>query len=676
MKSSVRRMNGVSLTLLLTILCCGSMLTTAQEKKKPRIIIDLDEALKEEVPRDLAQSYYHFSLAKWYENQGEVAKALDEMQNAKRFNRESASLRVELAGILYQSGDVNGCIREAEEAVRLDPENPAPHWLMARVWLTPDGRNRTVSEDSYRKAAGELETMRDLTPDDPRPHHSLGFIYFKLNEPHKAIGAYEKFQSLVPNSAEGYLAIAEYYESSGNVEKKGEYLEKALQSRPDSVQNLIELADSYSERNQSQKAIPMYRKALELSGDNRAVKGRLASALLDAGEFAEAGTILEALGAGDSGDPRMPVLLGRARIGEQRYEEAAKILRAAVEVNPGNIEAGFYLGEAYKKMGDLPEAAKVFSGLLRKAEEGGGETQANRAVFQQYLAETYQQMGEYGKAIEIYEEMVADGGDQDPRLLFYLINAYRLDKRFDQALALGKERLARTPGDISIALVYARALADAGEAKDGAKVLQAFLESHPNDLDVYINLSQIYLQDQQYSKAEGILRSAEAKNLDSERVNFQLATVYERQKEFDRAESLFKEILKENPKNATALNYMGFMLADQGVRLAEAVRYVKEALQIEPNNGAYLDSLGWAYFKMDRYDEAEEKLLKAVELVKNDPVIHDHLGDFYHKTGNYEKALEFWESSLHHGGEPDEIKKVRDKLKKLHDTIRQQKRLQ
>ena len=92
--------------------------------------------------------------------------------------------------------------------------------------------------------------------------------------------------------------------------------------------------------------------------------------------------------------------------------------------------------------------------------------------------------------------------------------------------------------------------------------------------------------------------------------------MYERQKDFDRAESLFKEILKENPSNAVVLNYLGYMLADRGVRLDEAVRYVKEALAVDPRNGAYLDSLGWAYFKLNDLENAEKYLLEANELVQ------------------------------------------------------------
>jgi Tfp pilus assembly protein PilF len=172
-------------------------------------------------------------------------------------------------------------------------------------------------------------------------------------------------------------------------------------------------------------------------------------------------------------------------------------------------------------------------------------------------------------------------------------------------------------------------------------------------------------------RAQGI---ESLKEPDDERLKFQLAAVYERQKEFDRAESLFMEVIKSNPDNASALNYVGYMLADRGVRLDEAVGYVEKALALDPNNGAYLDSLGWAFFKLNDLAQAEKYLLKAVSIVKNDPTIHDHLGDLYYKTGDYEKAQEFWTKSLSTGNETEEIEKVREKIEKLKDTLRKQKR--
>jgi Flp pilus assembly protein TadD len=149
--------------------------------------------------------------------------------------------------------------------------------------------------------------------------------------------------------------------------------------------------------------------------------------------------------------------------------------------------------------------------------------------------------------------------------------------------------------------------------------------------------------------------------------------VYEKQKDFERAESVLKEIQKENPNNAVALNYIGYLLADRGVRLEEAVRYIKEALTLDPRNGAYLDSLGWAFFKMNDFENAEKHLLEADQLVKNDPTIVDHLGDLYYKLGDLTKAQSFWQKSVSIGTEQEDIQKVRRKLEMLQDKLRKQK---
>src|SRR5437870_9666163 len=87
--------------------------------------------------------------------------------------------------------------------------------------------------------------------------------------------------------------------------------------------------------------------------------------------------------------------------------------------------------------------------------------------------------------------------------------------------------------------------------------------------------------------------------------------MYERQKKYDQAEEMFRKVLSTDPDNATALNYLGYMLADRGVKLEEALNYIKKAVNLDPANGAYLDSLGWAYFRLGKYELAEDNLLKA-----------------------------------------------------------------
>jgi len=119
--------------------------------------------------------------------------------------------------------------------------------------------------------------------------------------------------------------------------------------------------------------------------------------------------------------------------------------------------------------------------------------------------------------------------------------------------------------------------------------------------------------------------------------------MYERMKKFDAAEGEFRKVLAINPKSAGALNYLGYMLA---VRLQEAYDLIAKALDLEPQNGAFLDSMGWVYFRMGRLADAETYLLRALEKVVHDPAIHDHLGDVYAKQGKLKEAIAQWQSSI------------------------------
>jgi tetratricopeptide (TPR) repeat protein len=587
------------------------------------------------------------------------------MRTALRYDQQSATLRVELATLLVRSGDVLEGIETAQEAVRIDSKNPEPHWLLANIYLEPEDRNRQVSEESLQKAVKELEAMKEAAPNDERAYYLLGDAYFKLNKPEKAIEAYEKFEELVPGVDAGYLKIADYYERAGNDQKRIEYLQKAVERNPDSPQSLEALATAYARKNRDKEAIPLLRKVLDLTNDNPLIKKQLALSLVNVGEYKEAQRFLAELKKIDPGDNSTLVLLGRAQLGERDYAAAIDTLKAVLKDDPGFLEAQFYLGSAYEQSGDLPGAVNVFSDLVAKARDGSEEYQSNRLVFQQHLASAYQEMGENEKAIAIYEEMIKGGSEPDMRVMFLLINALRIDRQFDKALALGKQYHEKYPQDAGLSLVHARTLADAGKVKEGAELLSKLLASDPSNLDTYINLSQIYLQGQRYTEAEQVLRRAESQNLDRQRIQIQFASIYEKQKDYGRAESVLNEVLKEDPKNALVLNFIGYMLADRGVRLEEAVRYIQDALAQEPQNGAYLDSLGWAYFKMNDLDKAEEYLLKAIERVKNDAVIYDHLGDLYSRKGDLIKAEEYWRRSLAHGAEQEEIKKVREKLDRL-----------
>jgi len=661
-------------------LCLGLMFVCVSAfAQKERVLtppgpskpINLDKELETPVAMDRAASYYHYSLAKWYEDEGDLKKALSEMQNALKYNQNSPGVHLEIAALLDKGGKTQEAIENAQEAARLDPRDPDPHWLLANIYFRPQERGNT--SESIEKAIQELEKLVELTPNDERAYYALGGAYFAVNKPEKAITAYEKFQSLSTSADNGYREIAKYYERTGNEEKAIEYLTRGLKVQPDSAESLAMLAVLYSKQNKNKEAIPLYKKLAELTGNNVNVSRDLAAALVDNGENDDALKILDELAKNSAlaNDANLKTLRGKALFGLRKFPEALSEFQSIVDTDINALEARFYIGRVYEETGKYEDATRVFLNLMEKS--NSEEMRNNRLVFQQHLAANYLEMGSHDKAIAVYLEMAkVDPKRANPQLL----NAYRVSKKFDKALSFGKELYAKDPSDIEIGVIYARTLADAGKPKEGAEVLSGLLQSNPDNIEIYVNLSQVYLQDKRYGDAEKILRRAENKTTDSqnnERLKIQLAAIYEKQKDFDRAESVFKEILKVNPQNAVALNYIGYMLADRGVRLDEAVRYVKEALAIDPQNGAYLDSLGWAFFKLNELEKAEKYLLEADEIVKDDPTIDDHLGDLYFKTGDLSKAEEFWKRSISIGTEQEDIQKVRRKLDVLQETLRKQK---
>jgi tetratricopeptide (TPR) repeat protein len=117
------------------------------------------------------------------------------------------------------------------------------------------------------------------------------------------------------------------------------------------------------------------------------------------------------------------------------------------------------------------------------------------------------------------------------------------------------------------------------------------------------------------------------------------------------------------------LNYLGYTWAEMGVRLDEAESLIQEALKIEPNDGFYIDSLGWVYYQKGDYNQAVELLERAVEITVDDPTIIEHLADAYEKAGKADRAVSRYREALKKTKEDEQVKRIRDKIKRLERKI-------
>jgi Flp pilus assembly protein TadD len=130
-----------------------------------------------------------------------------------------------------------------------------------------------------------------------------------------------------------------------------------------------------------------------------------------------------------------------------------------------------------------------------------------------------------------------------------------------------------------------------------------------------------------------------------------------------------KKAIELNPKNAAALNYLGYTWAEMGVRLDEAESLIQEALKIEPNDGFYIDSLGWVYFQKGDYKQAVDLLERAVEITVDDPTIIEHLADAYEKAGRADRAIARYREALKKTKEDEQVKRIREKIQRLERKI-------
>jgi tetratricopeptide (TPR) repeat protein len=273
---------------------------------------------------------------------------------------------------------------------------------------------------------------------------------------------------------------------------------------------------------------------------------------------------------------------------------------------------------------------------------------AQRVNLLERLGVLYRSHEHINEAVETFRQI----GELDPdlanRAAAQVIETLRQGRDYQKAEKEAEAASAKFPNDRMVALTRASVLADAGKTNEAIAIARKLLNGK-DDRETYITLAQLYEKGKKYDEMGKALdeadKLADSKD-DKTNTAFMRGAMFEKMKKFDQAEAEFRKVLAEDPDNSSALNYLGYMLVDRNVRVQEAYEMIQKAVQKEPGNGAYLDSLGWAYFRLNKLDEAETYLKRAMEQTKRDPAIHDHLAEVYAKKGNLKEAIMHWEIAL------------------------------
>jgi tetratricopeptide (TPR) repeat protein len=635
-------------------------------------------------PADHASSYYHYGLAKLYENeavqsgrQDMATQAIEQYKMALSADPDSRILVNGLANLYFNLGRVREAVSAAQEQVTRHPDDVEAHLLLGRTYLRSLGNGENQqSTEMLQAAIKEYETIARLKPSDLETHLLLGQLYGLNHDSAKALAQFKLAQAIDPGSEEVVLSIARQHTEDGDLAAAGKVIDAVPASDRTERMNFA-LAGIDDQLKKPADAAAAYRLVLAQDPSNAEAKKALAQALLAQGKTDEAAKVYAQILQADPQDPQALIRQAEIERTSGKYDDALATLKKAEAQVPDNIEVMYNEGLTYDALGRFDDAVNAFKRALTASLPPDGKysdgDRSNRSLFLDRLAMVYREEGKTDEAVAAYKEMSSLGGDYQARGTDAAVDALRDGHRWKDALATAEAAAQAMPKNHDVQLTYARQLADAGKVNEAVKLAEAQEgTSAADNLDVQFTLADIYTRAKRWSDANAVLDKAEAASIKPENkvfVDFYRGTVFDRQKMYDQAEIEFRKGLAIDPNNAAIENYLGYMLADRGVKLDDAVTLLKKAVAFDPQNGAYLDSLGWAYYKQGEYALAESYARKAVMRMSNDPTVNDHLGEIEAHNGKLTAAVAEWEKSLNEyanslapEADPADVAKVQTKL--------------
>lgn len=625
-----------------------------------------------------AEAYAQFMLGHRLDEGDDEAGAIAAYKRAMELDPSAADIPAELAGLYLRQNKAQEAMATAQQALKIAPANREANRVLGVVYaaLSESGNDNAArprdakSDENLAKAIHYLEAAIDRLGGeaDPNVRATLSRLYVRSGAYEKAIPMLTDLVNQETGWQDGPMMLAEAYAGAGRAADAITWLEERT---PDDPRLLPALADFYEREHRWSDAANAYSRALARTPRSIDLKSRYASALLNAGGRENIGKARDALTevvAARATDARALYLLSQAqrRLGD--YPAAEASARRVIAQN-SKSPWGYYalaesLEERHQYQAVVDELAHVVADLRGKSADASFDV----GLLLPHLAFAYQELGQHDKAIASFEE-AHRLAPTDSSIAGYLVEANIAAKKYGAAIEVAKAALVEHPNDLRLTRLEAQALRQSGKTDQGISLLEDAVKKHADEPLAYVWLAGFYSDADRGPQAVKVLQDAQAKFPSDNSIAFELGAVFDKQKRFADAEAAFRQVLARDPENATALNYLGYMLAERGERLDESVTYLKKALQIEPENGSFLDSLGWAYFKSDKLDLAEDNLRRAADQLKTNSVIQEHYGEVLFKLGRYDDAIAAWTRAL--SGDGDSIdkgdidKKIRAAKQKL-----------
>lgn len=642
--------------------------------------------------------------------EGEVREALREFERAVELDPRAAYLRLEYADLLYRLRRVDEAAEQALLAKELAPSDPEVLRLYGQIQYARSAGDVQALAD----ARAAFEALRGIAPHDITAMLTLAQIYNGLERQDEAIAVLRELVSYHPDNRQLSRVLVDALNEAGRSDEAEALLEEILRLDSEALDSRLELARMQSERGNHAQAIEILEGAgTEIAGDPKlrtmlaqeyfrhSVAPGISADQRDT-DLRRAETTIDQVLAQYPDAASALFLRARIRGLAERYEEGAADLRKLLDQAPDDVAVAALLARFLEESGKGEEAAALLIDTA-SALQGNQDRNASREVKQQLL-ELQARREEWRSVAEIAGDLLRSSDEAGPArntLLGFYVEALLETEQGDRALQVLEEEEARHGRSPEVLLHRAEVLIHLEREQKALRVIGDPVFEAPTAVGVRLQRASLLYRLKRQDEvraildalaaegAEGALRAGQFYSFQGEYetalpyleralqagpdpiatetqidLHFWMGQALERTGRSEVAAASFERVLALDPTHAQTLNYLGYMLADQGTHLERALELTQRAVDLEPDNGAFVDSLGWAYYGLRQYQEARTHLERAAELVPGDATVLEHLGDVYVALGELDLAKRTYEMVLQIDDE-ENVDQVRAKLDEL-----------
>ncbi len=525
--------------------------------------------------------------------------------------RSSSRVRTAL-GALLALGVLNALQAQASDS---------PDSLPSEEALTRYARGRLLEERGLpREALAEYYRALSLDPRAIAPALRVSELHARTGEAERSLEFAERVVGLDSTEARGHGLKGAALLNLGRTRESLDPLLRATRLDPDRPEYFRALGRAAEALERPALTAATYRHLVQLDEEDPEAWFQLALAETRRGRYASADSAVKVSVALNPLRPGSLFLRGWIAEGLDRSEEAISWYRHHLEVHEDDRQMRRRLAVLLIREKRHAEALHEIRRLIR-AEPQDLETR-------QLEADLAFQAGRPSEGEEVLRRLRRERPD-DPEVIAAQVALLARNGRVREGAAVADQWLEKHPSDMRAMLIAARAQQLNGDSTRALDLLERAAETAPDSVVVHVMRARALQDAGRLADAEKVWSRATLQFPEEHGLRYDLALCRERLGDLAGAESAVRDVLAREPDNPVALNFLGYLFADHSRKLPEAVELIQRALQLDPDNFAYLDSLGWAYYRLGRLDEARTLLERAVGLGGRDPVIHEHLGDVY-----------------------------------------------